>query len=102
MSVKRKKHINPVTGKLKILKGALLLDFRGEGNDISKLKPLVMVGNSIFGNHHCPVTWHKTCPQSICKSALVSKRSQHILDAQKNKTKQMTKLKTVKLLANQN
>lgn len=35
MSVKEKKHINPVTGKLKILKGALLLDCWGEGNDIS-------------------------------------------------------------------
>lgn len=65
MSVKGKNHINPVTGKLKILKGALLLDFWGEGNDTSKLKPLVMVGNSIFVNHHCPVIWQRTNAHSL-------------------------------------
>lgn len=73
MSVKVKNHINPVTGKLKKLKGALLLDCWGEGNDRSKLKPPVMVGNFIFAIHHWPVIQQRiTCPQYICKSALVS------------------------------
>lgn len=56
---------------------------------IYQLKPPNMVGNFIFVIHHwLVIQLRTTCPQYLCKSALVSKRSQHLLDAQqKNKQK---------------
>lgn len=56
---------------------------------IYQLKPPNMVGNFIFVIYHWLVIQLRTIyPQYLCKSALVSKRSQHMLDAQKNKIKQ--------------